>query len=175
MARRGETGTSAAPVGDVRVSASDAPVTAPQMRVLSLLLRPTAGSLAVGIVVAASLLGAETLVVYLLKQIAPMSPFGVIYLLGVLVVSTGWGFGLSTLMSLASALAFAYYRMRPESIIPTRAQDWVAIGVFLAVSLSANTLAGLARSRAVESNQRRREAQSLAEQQAALRRVATLV
>jgi signal transduction histidine kinase len=175
MARRGETRTSAAPVGDDRLNASDAPVKAPQMRVLSLLLRPTAGSLAVGIVVAASLLGAETLVVYLLKQIAPMSPFGVIYLLGVLVVSTGWGFGLSTLMSLASALAFDYYRMRPESVIPTRAQDWVAIGVFLAVALSANTLAGLARSRAVESSQRRREAQSLAEQQAALRRVATLV
>ncbi|MDT5286304.1 MAG: hypothetical protein QOF88_1193, partial [Mycobacterium sp.] len=168
---------SAAPVGDGRVSASDAPVTAPPMptRLLSLVLRPTAGSLAVGIVVAASLLGAETLLVYLLKQIAPMSPFGVIYLLGVLVVSTGWGFGLSMLMSLASALAFDFYRMRPESIIPTRAQDWVAIGVFLAVALSANTLAGLARSRAVEAHQRRRETESLAEQQAALRRVATLV
>jgi signal transduction histidine kinase len=168
---------SAAPVGDGRVSASDAPVTAPPMptRLLSLVLRPTAGSLAVGIVVAASLLGAETLLVYLLKQIAPMSPFGVIYLLGVLVVSTGWGFGLSMLMSLASALAFDFYRMRPESIIPTRAQDWVAIGVFLAVALSANTLAGLARSRAVEAHQRRRETESLADQQAALRRVATLV
>jgi signal transduction histidine kinase len=144
-------------------------------RLLSLLLRPTTGSLTVGIVVAASLVGAETLLVYLLKQIAPMSPFGVVYLLGVLVVSTGWGFGLSMLMSLASALAFDYYRMRPESIIPTRAQDWVAIGVFLAVALSANTLAGLARSRAVEAHQRRREAESLAEQHAALRRVATLV
>jgi signal transduction histidine kinase len=175
MAQRGETGTSAAPGGDGRVSASDAPVTAPHLRLLSMLLRPTAGSLALGIVVAVSLLGAETLLVYLLKQIAPMSPFGVIYLLGVLVVSTGWGFGLSMLMSLASALAFDYYRMRPESVIPTKAQDWVAIGVFLAVALSANTLAGLARSRAVESTQRRREAQSLAEQQAALRRVATLV
>jgi signal transduction histidine kinase len=111
-----------------------------------------------------------------------MSPFGVIYLLGVLVVSTAWGLGLSTLMSLASALAFDYYRMRPESIVPTKAQDWVAIGVFLAVALSANTLAGLARSRAVEAHQRRREADLaaeranvLAEQQAALRRVATLV
>jgi hypothetical protein len=52
------------------------------MRLLSLLLRPTAGSLAVGIVVAASLLAAETVLVYLLKQIAPMSPFGIVYLLG---------------------------------------------------------------------------------------------
>jgi signal transduction histidine kinase len=144
-------------------------------RLLSLLLGPTPPSPTLGIVVAASLIGAETLVVYLLKQIAPMSPFGVIYLLGVLVVSTGWGFGLSMLMSLASALAFDYYRMRPESIIATKAQGWVAIGVFLAVALLANTLAGLARSRAVEAHQRRREAESLAEQQASLRRVATLV
>ena len=177
MAQRGETGTSAAPGGDGRVGRFNAPVTVPQMlmRLVSLLLRPTPGSLAVGFVVAASLLGAETLLVYVLKQIAPTSPFGVIYLLGVLLVSTVWGFGLSVVMSLASALAFDYYRMRPESVIPTKAQDWVAIGVFLVVALLANTLAGLARSRAVEAHQRRREAESLAEQQAALRRVATLV
>jgi hypothetical protein len=92
MARRRETRSSAAPVADGRL-VQDAPVVPPPMRLLSLLLRPTAGSLAVGIVVAVSLLGAETLLVYLLKQIAPRSPFGVIYLLGVLVVSTGWGFG----------------------------------------------------------------------------------
>jgi signal transduction histidine kinase len=145
------------------------------MRLLSMLIRPTAESLALGIVVTVSLLGAETLLVYLLKQIAPMKPFGVIYLLGVLVVSTGWGFGLATLMSLASAMAFDYYRMRPEGTIPTTAHDWVAIGVFLAVALSANALAGLARSRAVEAHQRRREVESLAEQQTALRRLATLV
>jgi hypothetical protein len=40
------------------------------MRLVSFLLRPTAGSFAVGIVVAASLLGAQVLLVYLLKQIA---------------------------------------------------------------------------------------------------------
>jgi signal transduction histidine kinase len=175
MGEPDETRTPAAPVGGGRLSASDAPTTSPHARLLSMLLRPTVGSLALGIAVTVSLLGAETLLVYLLNQIAPMKPFGVIYLLGVLVVSTGWGFGLATLMSLASALAFDYYRVRPEGTIPTKAHDWVAIGVFLAVALSANTLAGLARSRAVETHQRRREAESLAEQQTALRRVATLV
>src|ERR1700730_14140173 len=57
MAQRGETGTSAAPGGDGRVGRFNAPVTVPQMlmRLVSLLLRPTPGSLAVGFLVAASL------------------------------------------------------------------------------------------------------------------------
>jgi hypothetical protein len=41
--------------------------------------------------------------------------------------------------------------------------------------LSTNFVAGLARARAVEADQRRREANALATQQSALRRVATLV
>jgi len=47
--------------------------------------------------------------------------------------------------------------------------------VFLPVALLANILAGQARLRAAEFEQRGREAAALAEQQAALRRVATLV
>ncbi len=61
-------------------------------------------------------------------------------------------------------------------------QDWVAILIFLPVALLANVLAGQARLRAAESELRRREAEAahaaasaLAEQQAALRRVATMV
>src|SRR5258705_6523329 len=116
--------------------------------------------------------------------------FGVVYLIGVLVVSTGWGFGLAAMTSVASALAFDYFDVRSAgSLIPTHAEDWVAIAVFLVVALLANTLAELARSRAAEADQRRREADqrrreadlaaerahALAELQAALRRVATLV
>ena len=170
---------------------SDAHVGPPAMgvRLLSPLLPPTARSLTVGIVVAATLIGAETLLLYLLERVAPGMAFGVVYLLGVLVISTGWGFGLAATTSVASALAFDYFHMRPGSIVPTDAQDVVAITVFLVVALAANTLAGLARARAVEADQRRREADlnaerahanaerahALAELQAALRRVATLV
>jgi signal transduction histidine kinase len=170
---------------------SDAQVGPPAMgeRLLSRLLRPTAGSLTVGIVVAATLIAAETLLVYLLKEVAPGMAFGVVYLLGVLVISTGWGFGLAVTMSVASALAFDYFHERPGSIVPTEAADVVAITMFIVVALAANTLAGVARTRAVEADQRRREADerrreadraaaranALAELQAALRRVATLV
>jgi signal transduction histidine kinase len=151
-------------------------------RLLSLLLRPTAPPLALGLVVAASLIVAESLLVYLLKQVAPGNAFGVIYLLGVLLVSTAWGFGVALATSVTSAIAFDYFRNWPADFIPTEAQNWVAIAIFLVVALLANTLAYLARSRAVEADQRRREAdlaaeraRGLAELQASLRRVATLV
>jgi len=176
--------TSAGGTSDARVG--QAPVRA---RLVSLLLRPTTRSLTVGIVVAAMLIAAETLLVYLLTQVAPGMAFGVVYLLGVLVVSTGWGFGLAVTMSVASALAFDYFHVQPGGIVPDSAADVVVITMFVVVALAANTLAGLARARAAEADQRRREADqrrreadvaaerahALAELQAALRRVATLV
>jgi hypothetical protein len=60
-------------------------------RLVSLLVRPTPAPLALGLVVASSLIVAETLAVYLLKQVAPQNVFGVVYLIGVLVVSIRWG------------------------------------------------------------------------------------
>src|SRR6478752_410074 len=170
--------TSARGTSDAQVG--QAPVRA---RLVSLLLRPTAPPLALGVVVAAFLIVAETVLLYLLTQVAPGMAFGVVYLIGVLVVSTGWGFGLAAMTSVASALAFDYFHVRSAgSLIPTHAEDWAAIAVFLVVALLANTLAELARSRAAEADQRHREADvaaerahALAELQAALRRVATLV
>jgi signal transduction histidine kinase len=155
-----------------------------RVRAVSLLLRPTAPPLALGLVVAALLIAVESLVVYLLKQVAPGNLFGVVFLLGVVVVSTGWGFGLGVMTSLASAVVYVYFHhlQTGGSSVPTGAQNWVAVTVFLVVALSANTLAGLARMRAAEADQRRREVEAsrdelsvLAVHQAALRRVATLV
>src|SRR5258705_9516828 len=172
--------TSARGTSDAQVG--QAPVRA---RLVSLLLRPTAPPLALGVVVAAFLIVAETVLVYLLTQVAPGMAFGVVYLIGVLVVSTGWGFGLAAMTSVASALAFDYFHVRSAgNLIPTHAEDWVAIAVFLVVALLPNTLAELARARAAEADHRRREADqrrreadvaaerahALAELQAALRR-----
>lgn len=130
----------------------------------SLLLRPAAGSVTLGLVVAASLIGAEALLLYLLERLAPADVYGLVFLLGVLVVSTWWGVGLAATMSVASAIAFNYFRTRPGgSILPTDAHDAVAIAIFLAVALLANTLAGLARSRSAEADQRSRDADLAAE------------
>ena len=151
-------------------------------RVLSPLLRPAAPSLTLGVVVATVFAAVETLLVLLLKHVAPNNAFGVVYLLGVLVVSSGWGRGLSAATAVVSAMAFNYFRGRPAETALITTHNAVVVIVFLVVALSANNLAALARSRASEADQRRREAklaaeraQRLVEQQRAVRRVATLV
>jgi hypothetical protein len=57
---------------------------------VSLLLRPTALPRALGLVVAVSVIVVESGLVYLFKQAAPGSAFGVVFLLGVLGVSIHW-------------------------------------------------------------------------------------
>lgn len=146
-------------------------------RLLALVLRPTAPPLAVGIATAVVLIAVEVLLVSLLKQVAPENAFGAVFLLGVLVVSASWGFGLALATSLVSTLAYVWFHVMEGSgsLAP-------AALLFLTVALLSNVLVGQARLRALEADERRREADlaaaavsALAEQQAALRRVATKV
>jgi signal transduction histidine kinase len=128
-----------------------------------------------GLVVAASFIVVESVVVLLLKQVAPGDAFGVAYLVGVLVVSTMWGFGLSATTSVASAVAFDYFRNGTADFTLSRVENWAVIGIFLVAALVANTLAHLARTRALEAEHSRDELRVVADLQASLRRVATLV
>jgi signal transduction histidine kinase len=152
-------------------------------RLLALVVRPTSPPMWLGIVVAAAFICAETLVVHQLQRIAPENAFGVLFLVGVLVVSASWGFRLAVATTLASAAVYVQFHMDTGAgFLPTHPEDALAILIFLPVALLANLLAGQARLRAAEAEQRRREAETnrakasaLAEQQAALRRVATLV
>jgi len=166
-------------------SNSDARAVSPlsSARLVGLLVRPTAPPLAVGIAVAASFIVAETVLAYVLERIFPGMPFGVVFLLGVLVVSAGWGFGLAVSTTAVSALVYAFVHLDADgSIFPITTEDWVGIIVFVPIALLANVLAGQARLRTAEANRRRQEAEEsrdatrmLADQQAALRRIATLV
>jgi hypothetical protein len=61
-------------------------------RLVAMLLRPTAPPLWLGLVVAAVFITAETVLVYRLRELASENAFGALFLLGVLVVSAGWGF-----------------------------------------------------------------------------------
>lgn len=144
-------------------------------RPLALLLRATHPPVWLGLVVAALFIGVESVVVLLLKNVAPGDAFGVVYLVGVLVVSTVWGFGLSATTSVASAVAFDYFRNGPADFTLTRVENWAVIGIFLVVALVANKLAHLARTRALEAEHSRDELRVVADLQASLRRVATLV
>ena len=88
---------------------------------------------------------------------APENAFGAVFLLGVLVVSAGWGFGLAVATSLASAAVYVYIHAEgADSLVP-------ALVVFLSLALLANVLAGQARLRALEAEQRRLEADLSAE------------
>jgi signal transduction histidine kinase len=166
--------------GQSSVQLGPAPMPARLVRVL---LRPAAKSRTWGLVVAASFVVAETLALYPLTLIAPVNVLGAVYLLGVVVVAVGWGFWLAAATSVASVLAFDFFHIPPIfALSPTRAGDWVATTVFLLVALAAATLARVARARAAEAGIHRRQAEAsrdelrvLADQQAALRRVATLV
>ena len=127
-------------------------------RVRSAVVRPAALPWRWGLVVAAVLISAEMLVVHLLTRLAPDSAFGAIFLFGVLVVSAGWGFGTAIATSVASAIAYAYVHVLDDgsTLLP-------AVVVFSVLALLTNLLVGQSRLRAVESDQRRREADLLAE------------
>ncbi|WP_234812861.1 GAF domain-containing sensor histidine kinase [Mycolicibacterium confluentis] len=136
---------------------------------LAQLVRPNPRPLGWGIVVALGFIIAETLLVLALKQVAPDNAFGALLLLGVLVISAGWDVGLAVAMSLTSALLYVYFHLEGRgTLVP-------AVLVFLTLALLTNVLVGQARLRAAEAEARRREADALAAQQAALRRVATMV
>src|SRR5689334_16032927 len=128
-------------------------------RLLAVVVRPTAPPVWLGMLVAAAFITAETLLVNQLHRIAPSNAFGALFLLGVLVVSAGWGLRLAVATSLVSATVYVYFHMETMgTLIPRHPQDVVSILIFLPVALLANALAGQARLRAAESEQRRREA-----------------
>ena len=136
-----------------------------------------------GLAVAVGCIVLETAVTLLLKALDPGSAFGVLYLIGVLIVATGWSAGLAAATAVVSAIAYDYLRSWPHvGGVMTEVEDWVVIFVFIVVALVAHLLARIARTRAADAEERRQEAEAsrdelsaLAEQQAALRRVATLV
>lgn len=127
-------------------------------RLLALLLRPTPPRPLWGVLTAVSFIAAETVVVHVLKRIAPDNAFGAVFLLGVLVVSAGWGFRLAVATSLGSTLAYVWFHVNEGSgsLIP-------AVVVFLTLALLTNVLVGQARLRAAEATQRRFEADLAAE------------
>ena len=107
------------------------------------------------------------------QGLSPLKVSGTLYLLGVVVVSTAWGLVLAMATSVVSAIVLDYSRHWPDKTFRVQLRNGVVIIGFLVVALLTNFVVGLARARAVEADQRRREASALAEQHASLRRVAT--
>ena len=88
-------------------------------------MRTTAPSLALGLVVAAALVGAESVLGYVLSRVAPEDTVGVVDLVGVVVIAIGWGFWLAAATSVASVLAFDFFLISPVgSLTVTDPRDW---------------------------------------------------
>jgi two-component system sensor histidine kinase KdpD len=116
-------------------------------------------STTVGVIVAAGALALTTLLLYPLSEIAEPVSLGVLYLLAVLLVSTFWGLRLGLATGIAAALAFNFFHIPPTGRLTIAdAEDWVALVVFLVAAVVASTLSDMARQRAEEAEQRRREA-----------------
>jgi K+-sensing histidine kinase KdpD len=114
-----------------------------------------------GLVASLAVVAAMTLLVYPLKTIAPAVSLGVVYIPGVLLISTVWGLRLGLLTALLSAAAFNWFHLPPIGALDVAADhDLVALAVFAIAAVASGTLAELARARAAESERRREEADS---------------
>jgi two-component system sensor histidine kinase KdpD len=128
-------------------------------RAWSELLREQRHRPLLGLAVAAGAVTAATALIYPLKHIAPVVSLSVVYLPAVLLVSALWGLleGLAT--SLASAAAFNFFHLPPVGQFTIAdSRNWVALAAFVAAAAVVSGVAELARSGAVEADQRRGEA-----------------
>lgn len=129
-----------------------------------LLLRGRRPPLLAGMVVTVVLVAVCTGAVYPLKQLTSVSSLGVVYLLGVVVVSTFWGLRLGVAMSVLSAAAFNFFHLPPVGRFTIAdSRNWVALGTFLVAAVAASSVSEVARLRAVEADRRRAEADLTAE------------
>jgi two-component system sensor histidine kinase KdpD len=103
-------------------------------------------------------------VIYGLREIVPVVSTGVVYLLAVLLVSSGWGLWSGLLTAFLSAAAFNFFHIPPTGEFSIEdGEHWVALGVFLVAAVVVSGLSDLARSRAEEAERRRGEADLAAE------------
>lgn len=136
----------------------------------------------VGLLVAAGLITAEVAVVRLLRDPAPHGTYAIVFMFGVLIMSAGWGLGLSLLTTVASALAYLQVHLDGGPLLPLKPIDVLTLSVFLPIAGLANVLGWQLRTRARDAHRSWQVAtgatervRELAEQQGALRRIATLI
>ncbi|GAA3208761.1 DUF4118 domain-containing protein [Dactylosporangium siamense] len=135
-----------------------------QGRLAAWLVRPSPPPLSTGIAVGAGFIVVETLLVYPLRHVAPREALALVYLFGVLLVSTVWGLWLGVATSIVSAVAFDYFHTPPVRLFTTEDwRDWLELAVYLMVAGVGSSVAQLARARTLDAIERRRETDAVAE------------
>src|SRR5205807_1664088 len=104
-------------------------------------------------------ISAATAAIYPLKSVAPAVSLSVVYLAAVCLVSAYWGLALGLATSLASAAAFNFFHLPPVGHFTiSDSRNWVALAAFVVVAAVVSTIAELARSRTIEGERQRTEA-----------------
>lgn len=125
----------------------------------------------VPIVGSVAAVAAATLLVYVLEPVAPTLSLGVLYVLAVLATSVLFGLGWAIAAAFGSMVAFNFLFLPPvHTLTLADGRNWAALGVYVATAVVASQLAAVARHRAVEAEQREREAALLSDAAAALLR-----
>ncbi|MET7402439.1 DUF4118 domain-containing protein [Dactylosporangium sp. NPDC005572] len=133
-------------------------------RLMRWLLPSTPPPLLVGVAVAMVVVAVETAVLAALHAASPPGqPSAALYILGVLALTTVWGARLGIVTALASTVTFNYFFIPPGGLHLTVVHDLQRVVVFAVVALFSSGLANLARSRAVEAQQRADESDIAAE------------
>jgi K+-sensing histidine kinase KdpD len=115
------------------------------------------------------LVAAVTAVIALLEPRVPALGLGVLYLSAVVPIALLYGLAVASAVSVASAAAFSFFFLPPRhSLNPGASEQWEVLVAFLVSSLVVSQLAA-------RSQREARRSARLADEQAALRRVATLV
>ena len=128
-------------------------------RPLQLRLTSSRPSRALGVLVSIAGVAVATALIYPLKHVAPVISLGVVYLLGVVVVSTVWGLTFGVATGILSAAAFNFFHLPPVGRFTLAdSRNWIALSAFVAVAVAIGLVAELARARAREADERRREA-----------------
>jgi two-component system, OmpR family, sensor histidine kinase KdpD len=123
------------------------------------ILRAAKPNILIGIAVSVLSVAAATAAIYPLKSLAPVVSLSVVYLPAVLLVSAYWGLPLGLATSLLSAAAFNLFHLPPTGRFTIAdSRNWVALGAFVLAAVAISTVAELARSRALEADRRRAEA-----------------
>jgi two-component system sensor histidine kinase KdpD len=122
-------------------------------------LRGDRPNIAIGLAVAVVSVAAATLAIYPLRHLAPVVSLSVVYLPAVLLAATYWGLPLGLATALLSAAAFNLFHLPPTGHFTIAdSRNWVALGAFAVVAVTASTIAELARTRAREAERGRAEA-----------------
>jgi two-component system sensor histidine kinase KdpD len=117
----------------------------------------------------AALVGGTTVIVGVLRPVAPDISLGALYVIIVMVAALLWGLGWALAVSIASLLAFNFFILPPVHTFALEdAENWAALVVYLVTAVVTSELASRLQRRAGEAERREREAALLADLAAAL-------